>query len=134
MTKADRVHSTPRTDSPPISEGLNRRCMLVSLAALPAAVPAVAVAASAVNTDAELIALGKKFEILIPAGFCCDDRGILARPVRASLTGIRVGVSGGAEVVLSAVRIGRHIGLHNGAVACGVARGCMRVRIGGLDP
>lgn len=69
-----RCQSTPLTEQPEsqtlagdsakASKGLSRRLMLAGLAILPAGAVATPTAA---GTDAELIALGKKFEILVDA-------------------------------------------------------------------
>jgi hypothetical protein len=65
--------------------------MMAGLAALPAAVPAVAAAASAVGTDAELIALGKKHETLVDAYYVARQPWALALSERNSALEERFG-------------------------------------------
>jgi hypothetical protein len=65
--------------------------MMAGLAALPAAVPAVAAAASAVGTDAELIALGKKLETLVDAYYVARQPWALALSERNSALEERFG-------------------------------------------
>jgi hypothetical protein len=93
MIEADRVHSTPplNTSVHNPADGLSRRHMMAGLAALPAAVPAVAAAASAVGTDAELIALGKKLETLVDAYYVARQPWALALSERNSALEERFG-------------------------------------------
>jgi hypothetical protein len=93
MIEADRVHSTPplNTSVHNPADGLSRRHMMAGLAALPAAVPAVAAAASAVGTDAELIALGKKLETLVDAYYVACQPWALALSERNSALEERFG-------------------------------------------
>jgi hypothetical protein len=68
MAKADRVLSTPRTNTP-IDTTRRRLLSAAAAGAVAAAVPAVTMPASglAAGADAELIALGKKLEPLVDA-------------------------------------------------------------------
>jgi hypothetical protein len=69
MTKADSVHSTPPTNTSvhnPV-DGLSRRHMLAGLAILPAVDIGIPTSATAGRADAELIELGRKFEVLVDA-------------------------------------------------------------------
>jgi hypothetical protein len=76
MIEADRVHSTPRTDSSSIPEGPSRRGMLAGLAVLP--VVGIPGAASTTGADAELIALGKRLEPLVDAYYTARQPWALA--------------------------------------------------------
>jgi hypothetical protein len=74
MTQADRVHSTPPTNT-----SLTRRAFINTIAALPIA--AAAPAAAAQTLDAELIELGARFEPLVDQYYVAQRRwsGSLAR-------------------------------------------------------
>jgi hypothetical protein len=76
MTKADSVHSTPRTNTSP-----TRRAFINTIAALPIA--AAAPAAAAQTLDAELIELGTRFEPLVDQYYVAQKswaRSLVAAP------------------------------------------------------
>jgi hypothetical protein len=71
MTKADRVHSTPPTNTSP-----TRRAFINTIAALPIA--AAAPAAAGQTLDAELIELGARFEPMVDRFYVAHKRWSLS--------------------------------------------------------
>jgi hypothetical protein len=68
-----RESETLASESPKPVEGLSRRLLLGGVAALPAAAVGIPAAASTINADAELIALGREFEILVDSYYVARE-------------------------------------------------------------
>jgi hypothetical protein len=64
---------TLTSDSPKPASGLSRRLLMGGLVALPAATVGIPAAASTDDADAELIALGREFEILVDSYYIARE-------------------------------------------------------------